>query len=430
MRSILLLLFITATPLLLAAQKKAPMELLDNNNGLYYQRNHMKPFTGIAESRYPNGDLQGQARFKDGKLHGKSEEWSRTGRKVAERHFKEGVQVKTEQQWYPSGKLKLVVNFEEGKPEGMITEYHENGKKKSEGMLQGGAESGVHTWWFENGNKDQEVPYTAGKADGTIKQWYQDGQLKSEIEYKGGVRNGSSKEYHQNGKLRATGSYRDDKEQGEAMVYDKRGILIEKRIYDAGEQTRLYNYRPAAIRLSDGFVQVFNERDDFFTLRITGQWVRSRPSRTVTYAVDGKLLQIYLTPVSELYEGRPQPLGASERDILTKYIDRELALIADNTDYTEGGSNLKREVKTTANGKAYIHWSFDNATPKGIARDYNLEREHYYSFVVGGEIVSLYTIATKRYGTDRVLPMLDRTMQSLKVYDERIDLNSFSKEVE
>ena len=82
------------------------------------------------------------------------------------------------------------------------------------------------------------------------------------------------------------------KEEGKDFIWSKQGLLAEERTYSRGEETSYKNYRSAAIKTKEGFLQVFNEQESFFTIHVSSpKWVRSKSSRDITYVVDDFVLQ-------------------------------------------------------------------------------------------------------------------------------------------
>ncbi len=63
---------------------------LDVIKGLYFQPNTIKPYSGTAFDKFPNGKKRMEMPIKDGKINGASKEWSDKGKKVLERNFTMG----------------------------------------------------------------------------------------------------------------------------------------------------------------------------------------------------------------------------------------------------------------------------------------------------------------------------------------------------
>jgi hypothetical protein len=108
------------------------------SDGLYYQTNESEPYSGWTKKMYDSGQVQGLARFKDGKLDGLWTTWHENGQKRAQRTFKDG------------------------KLDGLFTVWHENGQKRAQGTFKDGKLDGLSTKWHENGQKRAEVTYKYG----------------------------------------------------------------------------------------------------------------------------------------------------------------------------------------------------------------------------------------------------------------------------
>lgn len=105
---------IIATALVGCGEKKVQLNRLQNRNGIIYSVNQTKPFTGNAKSYYPNGQIQDDLNFKDGKQSGKQEIY------------------------YPNGVIKAVYNLKDGKLNGVQKEYDINGALKAEVTFKDG----------------------------------------------------------------------------------------------------------------------------------------------------------------------------------------------------------------------------------------------------------------------------------------------------
>ncbi len=60
---------------------------------------------------------------------------------------------------HKNGLKKVEENYGNGKRHGVKTWWHENGQKRSEINYENGKRHGVKTWWHENGQKRFEINY-------------------------------------------------------------------------------------------------------------------------------------------------------------------------------------------------------------------------------------------------------------------------------
>jgi len=101
--------------LITGCEKTIDFEKLQERNGVYYEVNSDKPFTGKVSSKYDNGQKE-----------------------------REG-------------------NTREGKEDGLWTWWYENGQKEKEGNTKEGKEDGLWTYWNENGNVTKTETYSNGE---------------------------------------------------------------------------------------------------------------------------------------------------------------------------------------------------------------------------------------------------------------------------
>lgn len=401
-----------------AYAQTAPLsELEQQPNGLFYRVNTIPPFTGTATEDFPNGKKKVRAQFKEGKPNGEVKQWYDNGELESEVHYENGIRAGKETQYYPTGGKKTELNYVNDLPEGTVTEWYEDGQKQSEGTFKEGAPVGEHSWWYRNGQLDQQIPYANGLANGKVRHWYESGQLNLETDFVDGLKNGNIKEWYDNGALKLEGTFKEDKENGPASYYSRGGVLQEVKVYDMGTLKQVKEYRSGAIKISGKrFVQVFNEKDDFFVLDVMGNdYVRDRSGADITYTVDKMLLQISTLPVKVL-----DVQVQSKEAVLKSFMDFEKKYIEKGT---KGSILPQSEAGTTASGVPYLHWHYDSPGTDG-QRPQRILREHYLSIVVGGQVLSLYSLVTKQDDEARVVEMLKGVANSLRVEQARIDLNA------
>ena len=335
---------------------------LDVIKGLYFQPNTIKPYSGTAFDKFPNGKKRMEMPIKDGKIHGVSKEWSNKGKRVLERHFVMGVPNGKEKQWYPDGEKQVELNYVNGKVEGIAIEWYKNGQKKSEGIFKNSKEQGEHKWYFDQGQIDQIVNYENGLAQGLVKMWFLSGKFKKESNFKNGMKDGLTTEWFENGEKFFEGSFREDKSDGKSFNWTKKGKLIKEELHDFGKLIESKNYLSGTIFTGDGYLQVFNEMNDFFTLKISGTSVKARKANEVTFVVEGDFVQIFNQPSSFFFD----KINTEQNEIkkLEQFIEKESAYIQSATKFE---IDVKKEVKKNASEKDFIHWQF--ASPSSQEAD-------------------------------------------------------------
>ena len=123
-----------------ALKEAVDVKSLRNRNGLYYQDNKTKPYSGWVK------------------------------------------------EMYDSGQVEMLVKAKDGKEDGLYTSWHENGQKSNEVTYRDGKADGLWTWWRENGQKAEEGTFKDGIPDGPNTKWHDNGQRKAEATYKGGAK--------------------------------------------------------------------------------------------------------------------------------------------------------------------------------------------------------------------------------------------------
>lgn len=400
------------------AQKKVAPDLLDLNRGLFYQRNHMEPFSGVAYEEYPNGQKKMYIPIEDGKIEGTAREWAPNGQMTLEVEYLNGVKEGVETQWFPQGGKRLEITYVNDQADGICYEWHRTGEKRSEGMYRKGKEEGEHRWYYDTGELDQVVQFRAGEPVGVAKTYYRNGKVKSEVEYQNGLMHGSRKEYFSNGDLRSEFTFAGGEEQGEAFIYAKDGRLLERSVYEQGKQIENNDYRSGSIRSEEGYYQVFNDREPPFQVHITGEEVVPRGREEIIYVVDGMFLQILTFPLDSLNTDEEK----DARALLAAFVEEEADFISEAT-----GSELKVETSYAENaqGVPFVHWHFPS--PSRLTEEPNprtVEEEHYFSYICGGQVLNLYGPVTRSDEPERVLNMLRRIGDEVKVESKPIDLNA------
>ncbi len=408
-------------PCLAQAQKKKIFFYeLDLINGLFFKPNTIAPYSGLAYEEHPDGSKKMHVPIKDGKINGTVGEWERNGEKVYEAHYEMGVQTGTEKQWYANGAKKLVVSYANGQASGTCTEWFKNGIKKSEGLYTNGKEEGDHFWWYNTGEKDQQITYQYGKPQGKVRNWYRNGQLKLEKTFKDGVEDGPTTEYYENGQKKSSGHFVDGAPHGESRFWSKKGQLMGIQQFDNGTLVKDINYQSGNIRIKGGYLEVFNEMESFFTVKILGEEVVHRKSFEIVYVVDGKLLQLIHNSVNLF---APDYMGSeTDKDLLDRFQTKESDYIREKTD-----SNIEvtTEWITTAAGQQVLHWWFASPSSKDEEQKLRtVQEEHYLSLICNKQVLSLYGIVTNSDKITDVVAMLRRVADNVTISPQRIDLNT------
>ncbi len=74
-------------------KERITKEELDVRNDIIYLPNEDKPFTGVYETYYPNGNKKGASHIKDGKFNGLMTLWDENGLHKSEKYIKDGLEA-------------------------------------------------------------------------------------------------------------------------------------------------------------------------------------------------------------------------------------------------------------------------------------------------------------------------------------------------
>ncbi len=149
---------------LVSCSEEREVTQLLNRNGLMFQSNQDKPFTGTFTEYSVFGQEKKRAEkdYKNGKLDGLSILWNRNGQKASEAYYKEGKQQGRETVWYKNGQKAAEGSYQQGKRNGLWTEWYTNGLKWKEGSYKIGKKDGLWTEWDESGSNAKQANYHNG----------------------------------------------------------------------------------------------------------------------------------------------------------------------------------------------------------------------------------------------------------------------------
>ena len=114
-------------------------EQLQDRNGISYAVNETEPYSGRVTSFHPNGQLEAEAIFKNGRQEGLI------------------------RSWHENGQLESEAAYVHGQEEGLSRLWYENGQLRIEAAFVNGKQEGFERWWNENGQLEQENKYVNGE---------------------------------------------------------------------------------------------------------------------------------------------------------------------------------------------------------------------------------------------------------------------------
>jgi antitoxin component YwqK of YwqJK toxin-antitoxin module len=123
-------------------------DLIPHRDGLFYNKQTKKPFTGLVNEYFP---------FKDSKQIRVS------------RHFKDGKQHGQRSQFYNDGKTFIEISYKNGKKQGNAVNWHRNGQVTWKRHFKEDQLDGDSIRYDTEGNVTQHVIYKMGRIEKAIK---------------------------------------------------------------------------------------------------------------------------------------------------------------------------------------------------------------------------------------------------------------------
>ena len=160
---------------------------LVERQGLVFEVNSTKGFSGIAIRTDNKGNVRRKTKYKDGYQHGLEETFS----------VKDGLIILSNQ-----------TNFKNGDMHGLSLDYHSNGQLYLTGNYANNHRSGEWKSYHSNGQLKSIWNYTAsGKITGTVIGYHRGGTLASKASYQNGIRVGVYETYYISGQLSESRRY-------------------------------------------------------------------------------------------------------------------------------------------------------------------------------------------------------------------------------
>ena len=101
--------------IIISCSKEIQLDQLVERNGLSYEVNNEKPFTGSTLSYHPNGQLESRIEYKDGLKVGMSEIFYENGQILTSKNYKDGQKNGLVNSFYQNGSLSERENYKDGK---------------------------------------------------------------------------------------------------------------------------------------------------------------------------------------------------------------------------------------------------------------------------------------------------------------------------
>ncbi|HTA28082.1 MAG TPA: toxin-antitoxin system YwqK family antitoxin [Bacteroidia bacterium] len=186
---------------------------------------------GIEKDYYDSGKLRAEYPYVNGNINGTVKYYYKSGKLSEESIYSYGNQIGTAKGYYESGALKSEATYANGMGNGMFIEYYENGTIESKVHYTNGYENGIYRSYYENDNPHGETKYEMGKTIDTARWYFESGGISMEFPYSNGQLNGLMKDYYKNGKI-----------ESETLYKDGRRIRIVKHYEKDGSESKLNDF--------------------------------------------------------------------------------------------------------------------------------------------------------------------------------------------
>lgn len=142
----------------------------------------------VRKEYYPNGKVQYERSYENGKRHGLSKMFSGDGKLMQDVVYVNGIKQGLWREYYLSGVLKETRIYKNDRVNGIAKRYYENGKPEREMMWVNNVpdgNKGMKTWdYYDDGNLKSE--YSFSHREGYRKDYYKNGQVSLEFLIKNG----------------------------------------------------------------------------------------------------------------------------------------------------------------------------------------------------------------------------------------------------
>lgn len=187
--------------------------------------------------------------------------------KVEEGNYEMNKKIGMWKKYYPNGKLQSEIEFVNGRASGNFTTYYVNGVVEEQGSWKGRAYTGDFKRWHDNGKIAQEKTFNeAGKTEGTVKYYHTNGQVELEFSTNNGVESGTATRYYPNGDIKEVLTYgadgtvatREEKERVNPAVKLDDGNTDNSTPLAKEGETNLENIG----KITDGYHKTYNKNKD------------------------------------------------------------------------------------------------------------------------------------------------------------------------
>ena len=211
---------------------------------------------GFWRTYYPNGILQTEANYKNGKLHGLYKTYDKKGSLLAINYMindsisdnsRDIVLIELYRTYFPNSmKEKLVGGLTNGMKNGLFREFdiegnlvngylYKNDTLKAEGLiLNDGTYDGDWKYYYPDGKVSIEGKYVAGKKSGMWIYYYNNGKIQQKGRYSDGEFDGAWVLYYPSGAIQAQEFYKRGKHEGTLVEFAENGEELTRGEYYNG----------------------------------------------------------------------------------------------------------------------------------------------------------------------------------------------------
>ncbi len=181
------------------------------------------------------------------------------------------------------------------------------------------------------------------------------------------------------------------------------------------------DYSSGAIKTASGFLLVWNEKNNYYTLEIKGKNVRQTSTERIFFSVDGMFLQINSVHTSNfLKDANKQKVD--DKTILAIHMDWE-------ANYMEGVYKEKLKAESSwqrlGNGKDALLWQI-NVPPSAGSK---VKKQIYLTVMKGDYVLMLGGVVTETVEESATQQLLLDTVATLKISDKPIDLRKLQEAI-
>lgn len=239
MKKIILILITITSFVTSCSQKEISMKQLVDRNGVMFQVNKDKPFSGRATKKLENGQIIIDGNFVNGLRDGKWFEYFRNGQVNEKSIFSKGKRNGIAEQYYDNGILKRKAIYINGKMDGLEATFYMNGNPWMKIYRKNKKYNGSYEKILENGKHLVKTNYVDNQRHGKYLENFPNGKPKERSEYKNGKQIGSYEEYWENGNKKLSYNKRENGSfNGDYIIYNKDGSTQKHVFYTSTSSIR------------------------------------------------------------------------------------------------------------------------------------------------------------------------------------------------